>query len=125
MKKCILIFDDDQEILFVCKVILEKQNYRVETRTRCDNIIEDIREIKPELILMDVRIPEIGGEKAVKLVKDNEDITSIPIILFSANTEIEEICKRSNANGFLPKPFDVTDLLAMVQKKLEVRHQVK
>jgi DNA-binding NtrC family response regulator len=39
MKKCILIFDDDQEILSVCKIILEQKNYMAETRICCDNII--------------------------------------------------------------------------------------
>jgi DNA-binding NtrC family response regulator len=42
MKKTVLIFDDDQEILFVCRAILEMQNFNVETRTYCDDIIEHI-----------------------------------------------------------------------------------
>ncbi len=115
MKKCILIFDDDAEILLVCKIILEGQNYRVETRIFCDNIIEDISQVKPDIILMDLWIPEIGGEHAISLVKKNEATRHIPVILFSANAEIEEISNRSGANGFLKKPFEVKAMLAIIE----------
>ena len=47
--KCVLIYDDDQEILLMCKIILEKY-YHVETRMKCENIISDIGQIKPDLI---------------------------------------------------------------------------
>lgn len=118
MKKCILIFDDDAEILLVCKIILEGENYRVETRIYCDNIIEDITQVKPDIILMDLWIPDIGGENAINLVKKNEATQHIPVILFSANTEIEETFKRVNANGFLKKPFNIDDMLNVIENNI-------
>ena len=118
MKKCILIFDDDAEILLVCKIILEGENYQVETRIFCDNIIEDITRVKPDIILMDLWIPDIGGENAINLVKKNEATQHIPVILFSANTEIEETFKRVNANGFLKKPFKIDDMLNVIENNI-------
>jgi len=118
MKKRILIFDDDLEILLVCKVILEQQNYHVETRTRCENIIEDIIEAKPDMILMDLWIPEIGGENAINLMKNKKAIQHIPIILFSANAEIVKICDRTNATGFLKKPFEIAALLDIIESNI-------
>ena len=118
MKKCILIFDDDTEILLVCKLILEQQNYRVETRTRCDNIMEDISDVKPDMILLDLWIPEIGGENAISLMKNNKATQHISVILFSANDEIEEICNRCNANGFLIKQFNVFALKKIIEEHL-------
>jgi DNA-binding NtrC family response regulator len=114
MKKCILIYDDDTEILTVCIIILEKYNYRVETRLFCDNIIEDIGDVKPDLVLMDLWIPTNGGENAITLMKNNSATRHIPIILFSANVEIEIIAKRANANGSLKKPFDVHSLVEII-----------
>lgn len=114
MKKCILIFDDDEQILCVCKIILEQQNYKVETRLSCENIIEDIYSTKPDLILLDLRIPEIGGENALSLVKNNRAYLNIPVILFSANTKVEEISERAHADGFIKKPFDIGSLLKVV-----------
>ncbi|MDP4283199.1 MAG: response regulator [Bacteroidota bacterium] len=118
MKKCILIFDDDPEILLVCKIILEKRNYQVETRLFCDDIIEDIGLVKPDIILMDLWIPTIGGEKAISLMKNNNATGHIPVILFSANTDIIAIVNRTNANGFLQKPFDINTLLGIVENTI-------
>lgn len=69
MKKCILIFDDDPEILMVCKIILEQKNYIVQTRLFCDDILKDCKDVNPDIILMDLWIPMIGGEEAVNLIK--------------------------------------------------------
>lgn len=118
MKKCILIFDDEPEILMVCKIILEKNNYEVETRLFCDNIIEDINEVNPDIILMDLWIPVIGGENAINLIKNSSATRHIPVILFSANAEIDIISKRVNANGFLVKPFEVSGLVEAVENAI-------
>lgn len=114
--KCILIYDDDLEILFLCKAILSKSSYQVETLSRCDNVIEDIARIKPDIILMDLWIPEIGGEKAIDIVKKNPVTQHIPMLIFSANAEIEAICKKVNANGFIEKPFDISSFKEKIQQ---------
>ena len=90
MKKCVLIYDDDAEILFLCEKILEKQ-YRVKSLLKCQYIIEDITRIQPDIILMDLWIPSIGGEKAIEIVKQNERSKQTPILIFSANANIKEI----------------------------------
>src|SRR5664279_5215830 len=110
MVKCILIFDDDPETLAVCKIILEQFHYLVVTRPICDNIIKDISQVKPDIILMDLWIPTIGGESAINLMRKNS-MQHIPVIIFSANGEIETIAKRVGANDFLKKPFDLNALL--------------
>jgi CheY-like chemotaxis protein len=115
MKNDILIFDDDQEILMVIKIILGKKNYRVETKVCCDDILEIIKEVQPRIILMDLWVPPAGGENAIVMIKNDKDISHIPIILFSANAQIGEICKRVNANGFLAKPFNIPDLFELIQ----------
>ncbi len=120
MKKCILIYDDDPEISMVCKIILERKDYRVETRLLCDNIIQDIKDIQPDAVFMDLWIPTIGGEKAISLMKSNIATMDIPVILFSANAEIEMIAQRVNANGFLAKPFNIAHLIATVENTLAV-----
>lgn len=107
-RKCILIYDDDQEILTLCKAILAKSKYRVETLLRCENVISDIAHIKPDIILMDLWIPEIGGEEAVHLIKANAATQHIPVIIFSANAGIKAICESTKADGYIKKPFDIS-----------------
>ena len=118
MKKNILIYDDDVEILFLCKTILQKYDYSVETLSRCDDIIHDIDRLNPSFILMDLWIPEIGGEKAVKLIKENDTAKHIPVFLFSANTDIKEICKKVNANGYIEKPFDLKSFIGTINNNV-------
>lgn len=115
MKKCILIYDDDVEILTVTKIILEKHHYHVETRNRCDDIIKEVSDIQADLVFMDLWIPRMGGESALKLMKGHASFRHIPVILFSANDSIEEIYKRSNADGYLKKPFSIDKLIQIVE----------
>ena len=118
MNKNILIYDDDKEILFLCKAILQKYEYTVQTFSRCEDIVNDVSRIQPDLILMDLWIPEIGGEAAVALAKGNEATQHIPILLFSANDDIKEIYKKVNADGYISKPFDVKSFIDIIQNSL-------
>ena len=116
--KCILIYDDDHEILFLCKAILARDQYRVETMSHCEDVISDIARIKPDIILMDLWIPKTGGEKAIMMIKENPATRNIPIILFSANTEIKEICKKIKADGYIEKPFDIIALKETIEQNI-------
>ncbi|UII26275.1 response regulator [Fulvivirga maritima] len=109
MKKTVLICDDDKDILELCTFILNK-DYVVKTSPHVMNIVELVREIRPDIILMDLWIPDIGGEQAVNLLKKEDGTQEIPIILFSANDEIEKIAKKVKANGVIRKPFSVKKL---------------
>ncbi len=115
-KKCVLICDDDQAILEACNIIL-REKYNVETLEHCDNIIEVIEETKPDIILMDILMPG-GGEDAVKRIHENEDISHIPVVVFSALNEVEEISKRLNADAVIAKPFDISTLLETVKENI-------
>ena len=115
-QKCILIYDDDQEILTLCEMILKRENYRVETRSLCDNIIDDIKALNPDVILMDLWIPQIGGEEAIKLLRSNPETSATPVLLFSANDEIEKLSEGAKAEGFVKKPFDINSFKKEIQK---------
>ena len=116
--KCILIYEDDAEILILCRMLLEKENYRVETLAKCDNVLNDIALIKPDLILMDLWIPEIGGERAVTILKENKISRHIPVLLFSANDKIKEISAHVKADGYISKPFDINDFKEIIAKNI-------
>ena len=118
MNKCVLIYDDDLEILFLCKAILSKHNYRVETLSDCNNVISDMATFKPDLILMDLWIPEIGGEKAITILKENQATEHIPVLIFSANAEIAAICEKIKADGYIEKPFDIAVFTETIRKHL-------
>jgi DNA-binding response OmpR family regulator len=116
MKKNILIYDDDDEISLLCKAILTRSDFVVETLSICENVLSDIETFKPDLILMDLWIPLIGGEKAIEIIKNNEATKNIPVLIFSANADIKVICKKVNADGYVEKPFAISKFMETIKK---------
>lgn len=114
MKKNILIYDDDEEIALLCKIVLRKYDYTVETLNQCFDVLADVDKFKPDFILMDLWIPTLGGEKAIEILKNNPVTKHIPIFMFSANAEIENISKKINADGFIAKPFDLKAFVEVI-----------
>ena len=118
MKKVILIYDDDEEILELCSAILSEYDFIVKTFSKCENILSDIQSFNPNLILMDLWIPLIGGEKAIEIVKQNEITKHTPVLIFSANADIKVISKKVNADGYLEKPFVIKTFIETIQRHL-------
>ncbi|MEN5234052.1 response regulator [Sphingobacterium faecium] len=116
--KTILLFDDDVNILEVCTIILENYGYTVATSETSHDIIEKVTEIRPDVILMDNWIPEIGGIKATQLVKQHPDFKHIPVIYVSANNDIHLLAEEAGADSYLEKPFNLDDLESAVNTML-------
>ncbi|SFS48735.1 response regulator [Sphingobacterium wenxiniae] len=108
--KTILVFDDDQAILDIFSIVLEAGGYKVEISSTSHDIIEKVAEIKPDAIIMDNWIPEIGGVEATRLLKSHPDFQQIPVIYCSANNDIESLASLAGAETYLSKPFDLDDL---------------
>ena len=109
-----MIFDDDTDLLEVCSLILTAKNFEVVLKERCTEILADLETHKPDVILMDNWIPDIGGVRAIRLVKDSEIYCKIPVIFFSANNNVSELAAEAGADYFLQKPFDIKELEELV-----------
>ncbi|KQT35707.1 response regulator receiver protein [Chryseobacterium sp. Leaf405] len=119
-KKKILVFDDEKAILDVFTIIFGENGYEVEISETSHDIIERVADFQPDLILMDNWIPNIGGIEALKLLKENEDFRNIPVIYISANSDINSLAKKAQADDYIAKPFDLAALETMVEKLLFV-----
>ncbi|QQQ29268.1 response regulator [Chryseobacterium indoltheticum] len=113
--KRILIFDDDKSILDVFTIIFSENGYEVEVSETSHNIIERVTDFRPHLILMDNWIPDIGGIEAVKLLRNHSEFKDIPVIYISANSDINTLAKKAEADDYLAKPFE----LQILEKKVE------
>jgi DNA-binding response OmpR family regulator len=114
MSKKIIIYDDDMDLLEVCALILTAKNFEVVIRDKCTEIIDDIATHKPDVILMDNWIPDIGGVKATRLVKNSPEFSHIPVIFFTANNNVTELASEAGADYSLQKPFDISELETIV-----------
>jgi len=106
----IIIFDDDEDILSICNYILQEQGWEVHTYTDCNNIVEKVSGIMPDVILMDNWIPDAGGIVATQTLKSNEELKNIPVVYFSANSDIQLLASQAGAETYLAKPFDLDEL---------------
>ena len=108
--KRILIFDDDKTILSVFTIVLEASGYEVDISETSHDILEKMDAIRPDLIIMDNWIPDIGGVKATRILKNHAVYKDTPVIYCSANSEIENLANQAGADDYLPKPFDLLEL---------------
>lgn len=110
-----MVCDDDTGISEVIKIILENNNYNVLTLNTGKAIQKTIKDFKPDVLLLDLWMPGIDGEEITKILKREEATKNLPIIVISALSETAKIAKNSKADDFLPKPFDMDELLKKVK----------
>ena len=116
----ILVCDDENDILQIVSLALQKE-YTVVTRNHVSDPIALLDEVQPDILLMDVWIPDIGGEETVKILRQSEKYKDLPIYMFSANNEIEKIATRVKASGYISKPFSLSDLKKLVATAHQTR----
>lgn len=110
MRNKILILDDDEDILYFCSVVFENLDFEVVSSPHSKDIIEQVEQAKPDIILIDNWIPGLGGVKATQTLKSTPNLNGIPIILFSANSNLPALAEEAGADSFLKKPFDLDEL---------------
>jgi len=119
-KKRILVVDDEPDIVAMLKTRLEHNNYDVIVAYDGDVALERIQKNKPDLILLDVMLPNQSGYKICETIKEDESLSDIPVIMLTAlDDEIDqELGTFLGANAYMTKPFDPQELIAKIDKLL-------
>jgi DNA-binding response OmpR family regulator len=114
-QKKVLVVDDDAGMRDATRRLLEHVGYMALTAEdgRVGQLVIDW---KPDAILLDIWMSGLDGREVCRLLKGNEATKSIPIIMFSANSDVEYIAKESGADDFIEKPFDMKTLVAKIEK---------
>ncbi|HMI62197.1 MAG TPA: response regulator [Puia sp.] len=115
MNKRVMILDDDPDILQICSIVLKKKGFDVSTLNTSNQVVDQVRTYQPDVILMDNWIPGPGGIEATRALKLSPETHDIPVIFFSANSNVTQLAREAQADYFLQKPFDITELEAIVQ----------
>jgi CheY-like chemotaxis protein len=119
MGKKILVVDDEPDLLKVTLLRLKKTGYEVYSGVDGREVLDIARRVIPDLIILDVYLPVLDGDDVAKILKKDDELKHIPIILISATTmTLEERARDCGANGYLAKPFDPEELIAIVEKTL-------
>ena len=121
VKKKILIVDDEDDMLEILKDNLELMNFDVVTASNGKEAILKARETVPDLILLDIMMPEMDGHTTARRVKSNVLTKSIPIIMITAKGEMEDIIRAGEAgvDDYVLKPYDPLILKEKILKVLK------
>lgn len=119
MPKRILIIEDDASISEVVAIILEQEKYRVEKYSD-DSFMAGLEQDMPGLILLDMLLSGINGKHICLQLKHHHVFRHIPVIIMSANRDIQMHAEEACADDYLSKPFDMDRLISMVDKFMTV-----
>lgn len=123
MKKRILVVDDEAALTRMVKLNLEQTgNYEVRTENQGSMAISAAREFKPELILLDVMMPDVTGDEVAAQLKEDPQLMHIRYIFLTAIvTKGETGASGSNIGGnvFLAKPVKTEELIEAVERELQ------
>ncbi len=122
-KADILIIDDTPENLNLLSTILTQQGYKVRSVTKGSTGLRGAKAAPPDLILLDVNMPEMNGYEVCQHLKAEERTRDIPIIFISALTEVLDKVKAFAIGGvdYITKPFQVEEVLARIETHLTMR----
>ena len=118
MAKKILIVDDEADILRATKIRLMSFGYEVITAGNGMSAIDLVQKDMPDLILLDLRLPQMSGDEICARLKSDEKFRHIPVIIFTASSDANtsKNVRESGADGYLIKPFAPEELLQTIKK---------
>ena len=114
----VLAVDDDPTILRLLQVNLEMEGHEVLTAEDGQSALAVIRAERPDVVLLDVMMPEMDGFQVCEAVRADADIADTPIVFVSARAQQADLDRgyASGADGYITKPFDPVDLVETIER---------
>ena len=113
MKKTIMVVDDNPDIITIVKTILEGKGYNVLSASSGAQLLNLLEGTKPDLIILDIMMPEMDGLEVLSRLKALTETASIPVILLTAKVQYEDVLGgyKLGADYYITKPFTSTQLV--------------
>jgi DNA-binding response OmpR family regulator len=112
MKQKILLVDDEEDILDFLELILEEQGYDIVKASSGKEALAAAQMHRPDLILLDIMMPEMDGWEVLKLLKADEDLIQTPVAMLTARSEMKDKIQglQEGAIDYICKPFSTKEL---------------
>ena len=116
-KKKILIVDDSNTNIVLLESLLKRNGYTVFTALNGRQGLDSVRNIIPDLVILDLKMPDLGGFEFLELLKKQGDLTDIPVVILSAISDSDSIKKslELGAADYLSKPLDPDKVLKLAE----------
>lgn len=118
MRKRVLVVDDSEIVIEKASEALSAKGYEVLTALSAHSADRFIYSDKrPDIIIMDVMMPMLDGDKKTRMLKDDATVCDIPVLLLSSKTESElvKLAAESGADGFIRKPFTFREMIEKIE----------
>jgi CheY-like chemotaxis protein len=123
----IYVVEDDEEQIMLLRLILTGAGYRVVTQSDADKVLDGIRDLRPDVILLDVMLPSregLDGFAICQQMRQDPDISTTKVIIVSAiaegtTAELENIRRQVGADAYILKPYDPAMLLQTIREILQ------
>jgi DNA-binding response OmpR family regulator len=117
-QKKILIADDNENIREALTSILEDEGYALWIAKDGAEALRKVREISPDILVLDVMMPKVSGYEVCRTVKNDPDLKKIFVLMLSAKGQAteQELGKEAGADEYIVKPFSPSEILARIKK---------
>jgi excisionase family DNA binding protein len=116
----VLVVDDDPGVRDLVRANLEAEGYTVRDAGSADEGMRQLDEETPDLILLDVMMPQVDGWEMLRRVQEQRGPAGIPVVMFSGQAEAADEAESRGAQGFVGKPFDLQRLIDQTKSLLPV-----
>jgi CheY-like chemotaxis protein len=117
----ILLVDDDPAILLAVGDKLQFEGYRLVKVASAESAIQELRTLTPDLIILDISMPGIGGMAFLKQISSGDGTTKFPVLVFTARAELDQFFAHTGVDGFLPKTTDPDTLMKEIDHIISKR----
>ncbi|MBI5846573.1 MAG: response regulator [Nitrospirae bacterium] len=122
-KKKILVVDDEEQNVKLLSSLLRAEGYEAETASNGREAVEKVKALFPDLVLLDIMMPDMDGYEACSLIKNDAETANIPVVIVTALSDRESKLRglEVSANEFLTKPIDRIELILRVKNLLRIK----
>lgn len=121
MKNRILVVDDDPEVIRLLTARLVNSGYDVSSASNGLEAMEKIKKRRPDLIVLDVMMPQMDGFNVCSCLKEDESLKDIPVLFLTGLGQIKDMKRaiEAKANAYIVKPFDSEELLETIERLID------
>lgn len=113
-KKCIYVLEDNANIADIIEFLLTEEDYAVEVCKNANSFWQKMEEHTPDMIVLDVLLPDANGVDICLSLKRNIRTHRIPVLMMSGNNHLNKVKAKCDADSYINKPFDLNDFVQRV-----------